>query len=104
VCREEAGISDEHPVRRKGESDTYWYTRLLAFNLIGAHYRTPQMNMKMIVDYVNSRTFGVKRIRSFSFSAPGTENLRFDTPNGKVTFDAHDEIDPSTFLIRFGLE
>jgi hypothetical protein len=104
VLQEETGISDEPPIRRTGESDTYWYTRLLAFDLIGAYYRTPQMNMKMIVDYVNSRTFGVKRITSFSFSAPRTENLKFETPNGKVTFDAHSRIDPSTFLRKFGLE
>jgi hypothetical protein len=101
--QEETGITDAPPVRGKRESDTYWYTRLLTHSLLGMHYRTPQFNMYLLEDMINSRAFGKNFIRHSIYIAPGNRNLRFTTNSGAVEIDAHQKIDPAQFVNKFGL-
>ena len=103
ALQEETGLTTETPVRGRRESDSYWNTRLLTNRILRMHYRTPQLNLYLLEDHINSRTFGRKRITYCIYVAPGNRNLNFDTGSGRITFDAHEEIDPVRFLAGFGL-
>lgn len=101
ALKEETGMATEEPIRQKKESDTYWNTRSLAYSVTGRHYRTPQANMNMLIDYLNESSQFSKEVTGFSFVAGTNENLRFITRRGVITFDAHQPIDKSDFLKRF---
>ncbi|MDI1242808.1 MAG: Swt1 family HEPN domain-containing protein [bacterium] len=103
ALQEETGLTGETPVRGRRESDSYWNTRVLTHRVLGMHYRTPQLNLYLLEDHINSRTFGRNRVTYCVYVAPGDRNLNFDTSSGRVTFDAHQEIDPALFLGKFGL-
>lgn len=98
--REETGLSTAPPKRQTKESDTYWNTRVLTHSILGKHYRTPQNNMKLLVEYLNS-TLQDDEIISFSFVAPMHENLRFVTGLKSVRFNAHKPINKDEFLEEF---
>jgi hypothetical protein len=99
---EETGLREEEPIRGVKESVGYWHVRLLTSQVLGMHYRTPQFNLALLEDHVNSRTFEKNRIRSSSYAAVQHE-IRFVTGNGLVSYDVSKEIDPKRFLERFGL-
>lgn len=104
AMREETGLTDDEPIRRKNESDTYWNTRFLTHSLIGSHYRTPQANLNLLVDFLNSQPSIEKEITGFSFVAPRTSNLVFFTRKNEISFNAHKPVDKNDFLKRFGLK
>lgn len=101
ALREETGLTKEKPVRSKNESDTYWNTRSLAHSVKGEHYRTPQANMNMLIDYLNESSKVNKEVTGFSFVAGTTENLRFKTQTGVISFNAHQPINKNDFLRAF---
>lgn len=101
---EESGLSVLTPVRERKESDSYWFTRLLTHRILGMHYRTPQLNLYLLQDHINSRTFGQHFVTEARYVAPRDRNLNFDTKRGTISFYAREEIDPKEFLQRFGLE
>lgn len=101
--REETGLSTENPKRGNRESDTYWHTRALTHSILGKHYRTPQYNMKLLMDYLNSKLPIGKTIKRISFVAPRDENLNFYIKNYKISFSAHEPISKNDFLKKFGL-
>lgn len=100
---EETGISEEEPVRGGKESDGYWHTRLLTHQILRIHYRTPQFNLGLLKDHINSLTFEKNRVRESKYVAVQHE-LRFTTGTGLVTIDVSKEIAPRRFLERFGLD
>jgi hypothetical protein len=102
--REETGLSTENPIRGERESDTYWHTRFLTHSILGQHYRTPQMNSKLLMDYLNSRLPTSKTIKRVTFAAPGNSNLNFYMRNHKISFSAHEPISKEEFHRRFELE
>lgn len=104
AMREETGLTEEEPVRRNRESETYWNTRYLTHSIVGKHYRTPQANLNLLIDYLNSSSLIEKEIIDFSFVAGTDENLRFFTRKKKISFNAHKSIDKNEFLRAFGLK
>ena len=104
AMREETGLTEEEPVRGKREADTYWHTRCLTHSILGKHYRTPQANLNLLIDYLNSSPLIEKEIIDFSFVARTTSNLRFSTRNNEISFNAHNPIDKNDFLRAFGLK
>jgi len=101
---EETGLTTTSPVREPKESESYWFTRLLTHSILGMHYRTPQLNLYLLQDYINSRTFGQYFVKEARYVAPRDRNLNFDTKGGTISFFAREKIDPKEFLQRFGLE
>jgi predicted RNA-binding protein Jag len=102
---EEMGISTEIPVRARKESETYWNTRFLAHSILGKHYKTPQFNMQILAEFLNSQTSQYKRIDfdKSKFDARGSENLKFFTQSGIISFEAHKSINKTDFLKEFDL-
>lgn len=101
---EETGITQDQPERGSKESRSYWNIRLLTHRILGVHYRTPQFNLELLTQHINSRTFGKSRVISWAFVVRADDNLRFETPSARISFSAADEIDPTRFLNRFGIE
>lgn len=101
--REETGLSKENPKRGNRESDTYWHTRVLTHSILGEHYRTPQFNLKLLMDYLNSKLPIGRAITRISFVAPKDENLNFYMKNYKISCSAHEPISKEDFLKKFDL-
>lgn len=102
---EETGISTEFPVRTRKESETYWNTRFLAHSILGKHYKTPQFNMQLLAEFLNSQTSQYKQIDlgKSKFDARGSENLKFFTESEVISFAAHKPINKTDFLKEFDL-
>jgi hypothetical protein len=101
---EETGLTNVTPIREPKESDSYWFTRVLTHSILGMHYRTPQLNLYLLQDYLNARTFGQYFVKEARYVAPRDRNLNFETQSGTISFYAREEIDPKEFLKRFRLE
>lgn len=106
AVKEEAGygLTCEVPSRRPKESDGYWHTRRLTYDVCGLSYRTPQLNVRLLKWHINNRTYERSRIRDCNYVARGHRNLHFVTGSRRVDFDARSEIDPLKFVAVFGLE
>lgn len=99
----EFGLSEEQPVRRKKESDSYWNIRKLTYDILKVHYRTPQLNLYLLEDYLNSRIPSSAFIKNSTYVAPRGSRMKFDTKKGMIEIDVHIPLDTSEFLAHFGL-
>lgn len=101
AIREETGLSHAAPERRDRESDGYWHVRLLTHQICRLNYRTPQFNLALLEDHINSRS-PRKKIRKSTYIAMRYE-IRFETIDGVVMCDVSSQINPKEFLERFDL-
>lgn len=101
---EETGLSTEPAVRGKRESETYWNTRNLTYQVTGSYYRTPQANLELLKEYVNEHASAMNTVLKTSFAAPGRSNLNFALRSGRVVrLDAHGPITKEEFLRELGI-
>lgn len=98
ALEEETGICGGLPIRGEREALGYWNVRLLAFQVTGMHYRTPQFNLALLEHYINYQT----TIRSTNYSAPAFE-IGFQTKQGSARFNVKESVDVTEFRKQFGL-